>query len=118
MIRTPSATAVLGSDTVDSASTRVVPRGTRLRRSVTASPLVQTPSSTPMPTDSAAEQTRSQPRSWTLTEQTSGLPMPRCPHARTASTRFSGSGWIHRPVGTPISMPGTSARMAATASPT
>jgi hypothetical protein len=32
--------------------------------------------------------------------------------------RLRGSGWIHRPVVTPISMPGTWARMAATVSPT
>jgi hypothetical protein len=80
-MRTPSATAVSGSDTVDSASTLVVPCGTPLVRSVTASPLVQTPSSTPMPTALAAAHTSIQPFSCTLTEHTSGLPTPRCPQA-------------------------------------
>ena len=71
-----SATEVSGSDTVDSASTRVVPGGTPCVRRVTASPLVQTPSSTPMPTEAAAAQTSIQPCSCTFTEHTSGLPDP------------------------------------------
>ena len=71
-----------------------------------------------MPTDAAALQISTQPSSCTFTEQTSGLARPSRPQARTASIRRRGSGWIQRPVVTPISMHGTSARIAATASPT
>ena len=57
-----------------------------------------------MPTDAAALQISTQPSSCTFTEQKSGLARPSRPHASTASIRRRGSGWIHRPVVTPISM--------------
>ena len=71
-MRSASATATSGSVTVTSATTRTVPGGRPACLSCTASPEVHTPSSTPIPTSLRATHTRCHPRSWTLTDATSG----------------------------------------------
>ncbi len=68
-----------------------------------------------MPAPSSAAHTSTHPASCTFTDATSGRPAANPAQPATSSARRPGSPWIHAPVVTPISTPGTAARTTATA---